>query len=830
MRTRKEILASWGRFAATRPKTVLIIAVVLTAIAAVGIAFLRLELTFYSFMPKNAPVTRDLQTIIEDFPSASTIVAVVSADEKSVRDAADAVAAAFTEFSDHIVRIESRFDDSFFIDNALLLIEPKQLKPLRLLLSTTAMRLKATRNRETGAAGGAVESTAIIDIRDLLRIFGPSTFGTMGDDGYYLNDSGDKALVFAQPSFTINDFGIYGKVIPAMERAAKAAANRYGGDTGLTGLIVVGKDEMVTSQQGLEVSMAIALVLILTLLIAALKMWAVPIISGVPLLLGVFWTAGAAGLLLGRLNIMSAMYMVALVGLGVDYAIHLITAYRQHRILGIARIDAIAASVSVTGSGIITGALTSAIAFFALVVANSELVRELGVIAGIGILCELIAMFLLVPALLGMRAKRLGKKTGEDDVLPTPTAAPTAATGSNGATAAPSPAEAQSAVSSTGARSGRRYGVASALTAIAVTVAATAVLGAFAPNVEVESNIMNMEAKGLESVELQDLMVEEFDMAPDTLAIIASNVDEARTLTEKLDEFDTVSAVDSVAYYLPSGEDKELRSEEIAKLRTLFVQILEDPDSPLAPLARSLLPLTDRDELGAADLPDSIRSMYFAADSERNLVTIIPANNLWEQKDRARIMEDVNQITDRATGMVLAGDVMTQIARRDGVRAAIAALIAIFLLLLIDFRNLTVAILTLVPLAASFLSLFGIMAIAGIKFDFVNIIAVPLLIGIGIDDAVHVSHRYVLEGKGGIGKTVRLTGRAILLTTLTTIIGFASFIPSVMQAMKSTGIVLSIAMALAFVYSILLHPALLYLARETFGLPLEPLKFRAFRR
>ena len=73
-----------------------------------------------------------------------------------------------------------------------------------------------------------------------------------------------------------------------------------------------------------------------------------------------------------------------------------------------------------------------------------------------------------------------------------------------------------------------------------------------------------------------------------------------------------------------------------------------------------------------------------------------------------------------------------------------------------------------------------------------------------------------MEGSGSIDRVVSRTGRAILLTSLTTIIGFASFIPSIMRAMRSTGIVLSIAMALAFIFSVTFHPSLLTL---TLGRP-----------
>jgi hypothetical protein len=144
----------------------------------------------------------------------------------------------------------------------------------------------------------------------------------------------------------------------------------------------------------------------------------------------------------------------------------------------------------------------------------------------------------------------------------------------------------------------------------------------------------------------------------------------------------------------------------------------------------------------------------------------------------------------------------------------LAAILVVFIILLIDFRNLKLSLLTFLPLLFSMGTLFGLMGLFGIKFDFMNIIAIPLLIGIGIDDAVHISHRYLWEGKGRMRFAVGSTGTAVLLTTLTTMIGFASFIPSVMRAMRSTGIVLTLALALAFLYSILLHPSLLVLVTE----------------
>ncbi len=789
------LLERWARWAVVGWKRSLLIALAVTIAAGVGISILRLDLTFYSIMPKNSQAAADLAEIVETFPSASTIVTVVSGAPETIRDAADAVAEAYgaTAFAEHLSQISARIDDEFFLENGLMLLPKGQIRRLRLLLAATAAR---TSGRSSGAS-----SITTLDLRQVLRTFGADGYSSFGDGTYYLNKDGTMALVFAQPTFGINDMSVYAKVIPQMERAAKQAAARYGAEAGLTGLLVVGKDEMETSEKGLEASMLVAVLLILALLIAAYRMWSVPLIVGFPLLLGVVWTAGAGGFILGRLNIMTAMYMVALVGLGVDYGIHLLTAYRQTRDTGAQRVDAVVAAFGISGRGIIIGAITTAVAFFALVVADSDLVRELGVFAGLGILCELAAMMLVVPALLGFRASRLDRrphKTARRRGFASP--GPLAA----GAAPAASP------------RTSR------ALILVLGAAAVTTALATQAGKVEVENNLMNMEAKGLESVELQDVMVEEFGMAPDTLAVIAESPNEAYELTKALERLDTVSAVDSIAFYLPPPDVQDARLEEIGRLRTVLDAILADDGSPLAPLARALLPLTEDATITLDDVPDDVKATYFAPGGKRNLVTIVPEENLWIRQNRDALTAEVATVTDRATGMVLTADQMTKIAEQDGRTAALAAVITIFIVLLIDFRNLATAILTLTPLACSFLSLFGIMALTGIKFDFVNIIAVPLLIGIGIDDAVHITHRYLIEGRGSIRRTVNLTGRAILLTTLTTIIGFGSFIPSPMRAMRSTGIVLSLAMALAFLYSVLLHPALLYLFRERLGIRISP--------
>jgi hypothetical protein len=213
------------------------------------------------------------------------------------------------------------------------------------------------------------------------------------------------ALVMVEPTFTINDIGMLVEGVNLVETLAGEIAADFGVEAGLTGLTTIGRNEMVTSEQGL-----IAIILIFLVMVFSFRMFSSPLISGIPLIIGIYWAVGLTGFTIQRMNIMTAMYMVALVGLGIDYAIHLLTTFVQERDEGLPFVDAVGSSFRKSGSGIITGAFTTAIAFFALQVSETALLRELGMVAGLGILSELAAMFLFVPALLGFREHRKLRK------------------------------------------------------------------------------------------------------------------------------------------------------------------------------------------------------------------------------------------------------------------------------------------------------------------------------------------------------------------------------------------------------------------------------------
>lgn len=840
----RNILSSWARWSIRKPSGALGILVGISLLLSIGFFSLDFEMTFFSIMPKNSPATRDLEIISEEFPFASAILLVVQDPEGSERreDINRAIAALGKEFSslqwkESIEQVYTSVDRSFLESHALMLLDDKQFEDLldpntlldlgSRLTDEDSEELSRTISELKDAAGRAARGIHI-EQQELETIIDRLLFG----QEYLISEDGSAGLLFLLPSFTINDIMMLRDVEQIEHRAAQISET-FGLSTGLTGMTVVAKDELVTSEQGLGLSMGIAFILVILLITLAFRMRSSVVMTGIPLILGILWTSGAAGLLIGRLNIMTAMYMVALIGLGIDYAIHLLAGYIQFRDDGLSFEEAIERTYTTNGPGIITGALTTAAAFFSLSFMETAMARELGIVAGIGIICQLAAMLLSTSTFLCLRERR-AQRTKKGQSIPS------------------TRWYIRSDLASPIGSAVLSHKVFTLLSLVGMTI----VLGSFAPSVELEDNIMNMEAEGLRSIELQEELVELFSMAPDGLHILTDDYDTFYRIAEPLEKLPTVASVESVASYLPPVELQEQRIEQLADLKEAVQQAsilheagaLLDPDG-LGPLLGTqgfdagaidpeevadflyrlegiiLARLTKMIEdplIELEDLPRMVSDSFIAEDRSLYLMNINPTENPWEGDFRQRFTSEVATVTDDATGMILAADQLTHMASVDGRRSSLIALVVIFFILLIDFRNIKLALLSFLPLLCSGVSLFGIMALTGIRFDFVNIIAIPLLIGIGIDDAVHISHRYLIEGEGAMRQVIAKTGSAVLLTTITTVIAFASFIPSIMRAMRSTGIVLSVAMLLAYLYSVLLHPILLVLVRERLRLSLSP--------
>jgi predicted RND superfamily exporter protein len=629
-----------------------------------------------------------------------------------------------------------------------------------------------------------------------------------------------------------------------------------------TGIHVIGRDEMRTGTEDSFVSSLVAFGLILFLLIIAFRMKAAPLLAGTVLIVGIVWDMGLAGLFIGRLNMMTLFCTVYLIGLGVDFAVHFLQGFNEQRIKAGSLEQAVRDTFRVTGPGILTGGLTTTLAFLALTLTDFDLFKELGFISGVGVLMCVISAFTVLPALLVLRENRAVRKG--KNIIPPPQVGRSMLLGRLGQYVSQRP-----------------------FRTIALIILVTAVAAWFAINrTWFDSNFLNEEAKGLESIELQEEMVERFQLSQDNAVLTVPDLDSAFRITQYLQDRKIVGMVESPSLFCPPPGVQEKRRpylEKIlkqtetprpaqhvdlaafrAELERLEANIIEMGQtaymSVLDRIVRRADRITGLDSTGTRVAPGAFSPVFdllektdpavlekrlsqyqawFSAysrglvrrmanpaavtwdmvpeewaaslvskDGKEFLVSVFPKHNTWDDLMNSPFLKLLQGYVPHATGMTPLMEVLYRRGRQEGKMALTYAIIAIFCLLLLDFRSLKYTLLTMTPLAFAAVWLAGGYGLFGAPFTLMNVMALPLILGIGIDDGVPICHRFRREKGKGLGEVLSSVGRAVFLTTATTMLAFGSLAGSHMQGNVRMGLILFFGVGLCFVMSVTLLPAL----------------------
>ncbi|MFO7890761.1 MAG: efflux RND transporter permease subunit [bacterium] len=647
-------------------------------------------------------------------------------------------------------------------------------------------------------------------------------------DPYFISYDKTCLILNVIPTFTImdRDLIIVGK--ERLQSLVDSMLKEYPQvKAGLSGDIAREYDEQVHSQQTLGFTTIIALVAIFILLVISFRMVIAPLLALVNLVVGLLWAMGAAFLIVGQLNMVTAMLSVVLLGLGIDFSIHLISGFTEWRAAG----DSIAHALEKTfikhGKGVITGALTTACAFLALLISRSQGMKEMGIVTGVGLLSVLLATFFFLPVMLVFRERLINKRKQ------------------------PRKEKRDISFRSLGRISGwmsRHYGF-TILTAVLVS----AVLIWFALQIKYDQNYMRMEPKGLTSIALTDTVKEKFDLSMQYALCLTDNIEESRQLSEEYEELSTVARTDDISLYVPSPEQQKKRIPHLREIKSsirnkttqagfppqalpnfikeidrLRMNIMEMQDmafiggqdkvdnkckelvgeplddasrgviqdllkvlnSPAASVTDGLLhfqsnfapyfkklitSMSSSDLISLDDIPVSILDRYSNRDRDKFLITIYPSGQLFtDAKVLNRFVDDLERISEKTTGMPVVAISWIRIAGKDGSNAILLTLAIVFILLWIDFGKPWYALMGMIPLGLGVFWMVGLMNITGLMLSFMTLMGLPLIIGIGIDDGVHIMHRWQHEGKGKIMTVFSSTGKAILLTSLTTMLAFGS--------------------------------------------------------
>lgn len=369
-------------------------------------------------------------------------------------------------------------------------------------------RLRAAADRTAAAIRGAEGVRAVF-----ARLpYDPASL-PFGADPYFTSKDGRMYFLFVQPTDPDSSASTIAPFVQAVrERVASAHLEADGVHAGLTGLPQYALDDRDIIQRDTSRLSALSFVLVLVLFAAGFAEIIRPILASAALAVTAAVILGFAAVLPGHLTLVSATFFSSLFGLGTDYGIYVADRFEELLADGLARREAIVRAVRELGPGLLTGTITSAVAFYAMMLSGFRGFAELGIIGGTGLLVALFFMTWLLPALLmiagGGRRRRERRLTER--------------------------------------RAGRFLAdMQHPLLAAALALAAVGGLVLGLP--PFDEDYLNLQPRRSEAVRLEREMVQRSIYSPQFAAFLVDSPEAASRVSEKLHKLDTVGAVRSSA-------------------------------------------------------------------------------------------------------------------------------------------------------------------------------------------------------------------------------------------------------------------------------------------
>jgi predicted RND superfamily exporter protein len=257
----------------------------------------------------------------------------------------------------------------------------------------------------------------------------------------------------------------------------------------------------------------------------------------------------------------------------------------------------------------------------------------------------------------------------------------------------------------------------------------------------------------------------------------------------------------------------ELRKEMLrgspAELKQNSIRLGEFQQALLNDVRETFDALRNQDNsapMRVEDLPKALRDRFVGV-TGKYLLMVYPKEDVWQRENQRRFINDLKKVDANVTGTPVQLYHYTDLLKRSYEEAARYSLVAIALLVFIHFRSPLSVALALIPVGVGFIWLGGIMGFFDIPLNPANIMTLPLVIGIGVTNGIHILNRFAEEQTPSI--LARSTGKAVLVSGLTAITGFGSLILAKHQGIQSLGYVMSIGLATCMIAGLTFLPAIL---------------------
>ncbi len=905
MRFRQRILGALAEAAVRRSNVVLAATglVVAAAVAVLLLVGLGVQTSRVDLWPKEHELQKRFQAYQDLFGSPLQLIVVVSGpDARTNKAAAERVARAIRTQVKEIKQVFYKIDMRGLTTHALFYMPVDRLQTLARWLKefsgslssegnafvigglvgllervnaglakiedgdTTALGPLRSHARDIVKAGDGIfeefghwlSEPARRDFAVVGEVAGGAGAGDEGldPDGYLVADGGRMVLLMCQPRQADDNVAYQKPLVEAVQQVLRAEAEHTPGiELGLTGMPAFAVDELTVATHDLNVVTLIAAIGVLLLFLVGYGSLRNTVFVALTLGCGILVDLAVVALVIGHVNLISSLFVAVLLGLGIDYGIQLINRFQEELAAGRPRQEALRAAVVNTGASVLTGGATTAMAFFCMAFGDFAPLRELGLIAGAGVLLILAASFVLLPTLLFKLSKPPSSAR--------PGSLKAAVRGEWHLPVAP--------------LRGRR----AALGVLGVGVAITVALALPIRPITFSNDLISMLPQNVPSVRLLKRLEATGMFTTAFNASIVDSLAEARARSAKFAALSTVSRVQSVDLFLP--KDQAQKQPFVDEVRTQWKGLpplrFESPAIDVAALRRQLttlagylqvdLPLTLRtngleelapgvealakrvaafeaqvaalppaqvgERLGRlqaraaellsdfqnaaratggpvtpADLPEEVAGLLYKAtpQGDRFLIRVYPKGDINDDSFMPRFLAETRSVDPHITGYPVPLYEFALVMQRSFYQAFLYAAVAIVLLLLLDLRRLRDTLLALIPLAMGSVWMVGTMNLAGIDYNLATIMAIPLMIGIGVAYGVYIIHRCREASPPRPRQVVRTTGKAVLFSALTTMMSFGAMVTASHRGAAGLGLTLLIGTTYCLLASVVILPAL----------------------
>ncbi|MBT6345945.1 MAG: MMPL family transporter [Nitrospina sp.] len=774
------------------PGSLLIFAVLLSGVSIYWASGLAFNPRMDNLLPQDLPLIKEFNEVIDKTGGSGPLVVVLEQlNPIQAPEVIDKLAKALKKVpGTHFV--DSKSPEDFFKNRQLLLMPKPDLLQLETLVGEAI-------DYARGQFGGFFGEEKLFNPIQLQKL--ADRFKIFEDiNPYHKGKHLENYYIFVKPNGSITDTDFTEQYVRLIEEAIdKTGLEKDNPDLHikLTGSLMVRLEENQIIQNDLSKSAILAALLAsCIILIYTRSFFSIPLII-FPLLLSLSYTFALTRLIIGHLNIISGFLVAILMGLGIDYGIHLYIRFKQELLKGKSIAEAAELVVTQVGRSGLVAMLTTVSVFSILSFSDFPGFSEFGIIATLGILCAFLSYYFIFPAqaLFYDKIHWISKPTPRLFTL-----------------------KISNLYSST------PY----FLSAIFLLLMALSFV--LLPELKFEYDFQKLKGESPAS-DYETITTDDFGLAFSPTLILTPKKEDLFEIHTALDEIKDDSGDQTIiglqySLNLFSPQEYESKKDVVGRIQKIFHDNTDIIKFSLGnDRYENFKKLVSVEPFDENQMPQNLFKKLRAGDDYLFLLFSPADKNFFRVENIYKLEKEVEALKQKMVEKniklavlnenLIAAKILDWV-KEKGPRAMVLAFILVFLILVVDLRSVHLSVITFMPLFTGLALTGALMSVFNIKLNFINIVMLPSIVGIMIDHCIYLIHHILDYSKGSSLKSLQETGSAIILSALTSLAGYVSLNIAHHAGVRSIASVVGIGIITCTVCALFMLPALFELRKHNF--------------